>query len=39
MSLLELLISRLEHLSSDSRWAHRASGLRGSLYEPIGDWK
>ncbi len=25
------LLSRLEHLSADSYWAHRASGLRGSL--------
>jgi hypothetical protein len=26
-----LLISRLERLSADSHYAHRASGLRGSL--------
>lgn len=26
-----LIISRLERLSADSFWAHRASGLRGSL--------
>jgi len=26
-----LVISRLERLSADSFWAHRASGLRGSL--------
>jgi len=26
-----LLVIRLEHLSVDSVWAHRASGLRGSL--------
>ena len=26
------LASRLERLSADSRWAHRASGLRGSLF-------
>jgi hypothetical protein len=25
------LAARLERLSADSRWAHRASGLRGSL--------
>ncbi len=25
------LVSRLEKLSADSRWAHRASGVRGSL--------
>ena len=29
---VKLLISRLEHLSVDSRYAHRASGLRGSLW-------
>jgi hypothetical protein len=27
----KLLISRLERLSADSIWAHKASGLRGSL--------
>jgi hypothetical protein len=26
-----LLTARLERLSADSSWAHRASGLRGSL--------
>jgi hypothetical protein len=29
--LIKLLIDRLEHLSADSTYAHRASGLRGSL--------
>lgn len=29
--ITELLISRLERLSADSIWAHRASGVRGSL--------
>lgn len=29
--LIERLIDRLEHLSADSIYAHRASGLRGSL--------
>ena len=29
---VKLLISRLERLSADSRWSHRASGLRGSLW-------
>lgn len=28
----KLLISRLERLSADSIWAHKASGLRGSLW-------
>jgi len=26
-----MLIARLERLSADSYWAHRASGVRGSL--------
>ena len=28
---IKRLIDRLEHLSADSSYAHRASGLRGSL--------
>jgi hypothetical protein len=34
---VKLLISRLEHLSADSRYAHRASGLRGSLWRCLED--
>jgi hypothetical protein len=30
-----LLAARLERLSADSRWAHKASGLRGSLLRAI----
>ena len=30
-----LLISRLERLSADSIWAHRASGVRGALIRSI----
>jgi hypothetical protein len=29
--LLKMLITRLERLSADSVWAHRASGVRGAL--------
>ena len=29
--LLQLLHARLEKISADSVWAHRASGVRGSL--------
>lgn len=29
--IIRLLTSRLEHICADSYWAHRASGLRGSL--------
>lgn len=31
LNLLNLLIARLERLSADSAWAHRASGVRGAL--------
>jgi hypothetical protein len=30
-----LLVSRLERLSADSTWAHRASGCRGALLKQI----
>ncbi len=30
-----LLVSRLERLSADSTWAHRASGCRGALLKWI----
>jgi hypothetical protein len=30
-----MLISRLERLSVDSWWAHRSSGLRGSLIRAV----
>ena len=32
---ITLLISRLERLSADSYWAHRASGLRGALLRSL----
>ena len=31
LELIKRLTDRLEHLSADSTYAHRASGLRGSL--------
>jgi hypothetical protein len=31
LELVKRLVDRLEHLSADSIYAHRASGLRGSL--------
>lgn len=34
-----LLAARLERLSADSLWAHRASGLRGSLLRSLEDWE
>jgi hypothetical protein len=32
-----LLVSRLERLSVDSRWAHRASGLRGNIIKVLEE--
>ena len=29
--LIQMLLSRLERISVDSYWAHRASGIRGAL--------
>lgn len=29
--LIRILLARLERISVDSHWAHRASGVRGSL--------
>ena len=31
----KMLLDRLERLSADSIWAHRASGLRGSLIKKL----
>jgi len=31
LDLTRLLLARLERISADSVWAHRASGVRGSL--------
>jgi len=31
IQLLKLLLARLERVSVDSYWAHRASGVRGAL--------
>jgi len=30
--LIQILLARLERISADSIWAHRASGIRGSLH-------
>lgn len=43
LELIKRLIDRLEHLSADSTYAHRASGLRGSLLRYVerieaGNW-
>ncbi len=34
-SMAQLVITRLERLSADSIWAHRASGLSGSLLRTL----
>ena len=38
VELLRLLSSRLERLSVDSRWARRASGLRGNILKVIEEF-
>ena len=35
LATAQLLVTRLERLSADSFWAHRASGMRGSLLRLI----
>ena len=35
LKLIRLLLARLERISVDSYWAHRASGVRGSLLKAM----
>jgi hypothetical protein len=35
LPLIRLLLARLERISADSVWAHRASGVRGSLFKAL----
>lgn len=35
LALAKLLLTRLERISVDSYWAHRASGARGSLLRAV----
>jgi hypothetical protein len=35
--LIRLLLARLERISVDSYWAHRASGVRGALTKILGQ--
>jgi len=35
LKLIQMLIYRLERISADSYWAHRASGVRGALLRII----
>jgi hypothetical protein len=34
-SFVQMLLKRLERVSADSYWAHRASGVRGSLLKSL----
>ncbi len=35
--LIRLLLTRLERISVDSYWAHRASGVRGALVKLVSE--
>ncbi len=35
IQMLQMLLMRLERVSVDSYWAHRASGVRGSLLRAL----
>jgi len=35
IKMLQLVLARLERVSVDSYWAHRASGVRGSLLRAL----
>jgi hypothetical protein len=37
LALVQLLASRLERLSADSTWSHRASGLRGNMLKVLEE--
>jgi len=37
--LIHMLLNRLERISADSVWAHRASGLRGSLLRALEQFE
>jgi len=39
IDLARLLVFRLERLSVDSYWAHRASGVRGSLLRSLDQFE
>jgi len=35
LQLIRILTDRLERISADSVWAHRASGIRGALFKML----
>lgn len=37
IKLIQLLLARLERVSVDSYWAHRASGIRGALLRCLDE--
>ena len=37
LNLIRMLLARLERVSVDSYWAHRASGIRGGLLRTLDD--
>lgn len=37
IKLIRLLLARLERVSVDSYWAHRASGIRGALLRTLDE--
>lgn len=37
IKLIKLLLERLERVSVDSYWAHRASGIRGGLLNQLEE--
>jgi hypothetical protein len=37
IKLIRLLLNRLERVSVDSYWAHRASGIRGALLKHLEE--
>lgn len=37
IKLIDLLLARLERVSVDSYWAHRASGIRGGLLRNLEE--
>ena len=37
IKLIRLLLERLERVSVDSYWAHRASGIRGGLLKKLEE--
>ena len=39
LQLIRMLSERLERISADSVWAHRASGLRGSLLRVMDQFQ